>query len=219
MGLSVNDLIPIGSGWSNLGVDVGSNAQNAFDITTLAPFNHIIQLSGIFLDPILGQSGIIRYNRATPAFEISLDGGLTFSTIASTNNTVTSIGVLGDVNLTGNIDFASPSSGFIVIEDSADASPLLWSVNVHALSGLWSFPTNGFNNVPQCHVQNFTSPSTSWTVTHNLNTHNVQVQIWNAEFPPKKMFFPDGISVINLNTVQVVFNTAQSGQAILTACL
>ncbi len=145
----VGDLIPHSSGTSHLGVDgTGSVQETTFDISSLAPFGHIHQVSGVFHDPLLGQSGVIRYNLngdAGPCFEISVDGGLTFDCLASDNNVVTSVGVKGDVNLTGNVDLASPGSGFIVIEDSSNASPLLFSVDQLGLSGLWDFPAQGFN--------------------------------------------------------------------------
>ena len=139
------DLIPVASGWSNLGVDVSPNGQDAFDISTLAPFGQIHMVSGVFHDPIMGQSGVIRYNRQRAAFQTSVDGGLTFFDIATGATVVTSVGVLGDVNLTGDVDFATPASGFITIQDSGDASPLLWSVDTLGLSGLWQFPSQGFN--------------------------------------------------------------------------
>jgi hypothetical protein len=138
------DIIPSSSGLAHLGINGGPNA-GAFDISTLSPFGNIHQLSGIFHDPILGQSGVIRFDYAGGAFEVSVDGGLTFNDLVTGGTVVTSIGVLGDANLTGAVDLASPASGFIVIEDSADASPLLFSVNQLGLSGLWDFPTQGFN--------------------------------------------------------------------------
>lgn len=137
------DLLPGSSGTAHLGVDAAG--ATAFDITSITPFGSIFQLSGVWLDPILGQSGVIRYSRAQAAFQVSVDGGLTFSNLVTAGGTVTSIGVVGDANLTGAVDLASPTSGFIVIQDSADASPLLFSVDQLGLSGLWGFPTQGFN--------------------------------------------------------------------------
>jgi hypothetical protein len=143
MGLPFNgDLVPTTSGFANLGVNVTSNGQNAFQITTLRPFNHVHMMSGVFHDNS-GQSGVLRYNREQAAFQVSVDGGATFTNLSAGG--VDSVGVLGDTDLTGNVDFASPASGFIVIEDSADASPLLWSVDTLGLSGLWGFPAQGFN--------------------------------------------------------------------------
>ena len=139
------DLIPTSSGFANLGIDVGPNAQNAFDITTLAPFNNIHLISGVWHDPIYGQSGVVRYSRAASSFQVSVDGGLTFNDLVTGATVVSSIGVIGDANLTGHVDLATPASGFMVIFDTADASPLQFAVDQLGLSGLWQFPTQGFN--------------------------------------------------------------------------
>ncbi len=147
MGLPFNgDLVPTTSGFANLGVDVGPNAQNAFDGTqgAIRPFNHIHQVSGVFHDPLHGESGVIRYNREQSAFQVSVDGGLTFTNLSAGG--VDSIGVLGDTNLTGNVDLASAAaSGFLAIFDTSDASPIQFAVDQLGLSGLWDFPTQGFN--------------------------------------------------------------------------
>lgn len=148
MGLPFNgDLVPTTSGFANLGVDVGPNAQNAFDATDLAirPFNHIHQVSGIFHDPLHGQSGVLRYNQNLACFEISVDGGRVFACLASAGNTVTSVGVGGGNDLTGDVDFVFPVSGFILIEETGGASPLSWSLDHIGLSGFWDFPAQGFN--------------------------------------------------------------------------
>ena len=126
------------------------------------------------------------------------------------------VGVLGDTNLTGAVDFASPASGFIVIEDSSDASPLLWSVDVHGLSGLWAFPTGGFATIPTCYSETFVSANT-WTVTHNLNTENVLVQVYNDATPPRQIE-ADRVALTNVNTVTVAFNVAQAGHVVVIAC-
>lgn len=187
---SINgDLIPFASGAAHLGVD--GNGVGAFDITTIAPYGHIFQLSGIFADPLTGQSGVIRFSQAAGAFQFSVDGGRTFSNFGSggggadgsginaingdlgpnidlvgvngigitpllngtilidgvglSGNVVSSIGVIGDVNLTGDVDLAVPSSGFMAIFDTGDASPINFAVDHLALSGFWGFPSQGFN--------------------------------------------------------------------------
>lgn len=137
----VDDLIPFASGQAQLGVNAAGTS--AFDITSIAPFGHIHQLSGVFHDELAGQSGIIRYSRQQAAFQVSVDGGLTFSNLSAGG--VDSIGQLGGTNLVGNVDFATPASGFLIIDDTSDASPLIWAVDQLGLSGLWDFPTQGFN--------------------------------------------------------------------------
>jgi hypothetical protein len=265
MGLPFNgDLIPVTSGFANLGVEVSSNAQNAFDATQgeIRPFNHVHQISGVFHDPLHGQSGVLRFNQNTQAFEVSVDGGLTFATL-SAGAGVDSLGVIGDTNLTGNIDLASAAnSGFLAIFDTSNASPIQFAVDQLGLSGLWRFPAQGFNGsvvnelvdfhgttvqgsvtvqgvsgilvdivgqtvtvgpaagdgFTTCYVQDFTTASTSWVITHNLNTENINVQLWTGAQAPKSWLIPDKIQSTNQNTVEASFNVAQSGQAIVLAC-
>jgi len=203
-----------------------------------------------------GQSGVLRYNRQQSAFQVSVDGGLTFQNLSAGG--VDSVGVLGDANLTGHVDFASPASGFIVIQDTGDASPLLWSVNTLALSGLWGFPTQGFNGrvvnaltdfngtevqgvvsivgasgivvdiigqvvtitpgngIPRCFSQSFVA-STTWTVTHNLGTTDVDVMILD-DSTPRVAIIPDSIEITSANVVTVSFNSSQGGRAIIFGC-
>jgi hypothetical protein len=145
MGLPFNgDLVPVSSGFANLGVNISSNAQNAFDITSIRPFNHVHMVSGVFHDPVQGQSGVLRYSREQASFQVSVDGGLTFNNL-SAGAGVDSVGQLGGADLTGNIDLATPASGFLSIDDTAGASPLLFAVDHLGLSGLWDFPSQGFN--------------------------------------------------------------------------
>lgn len=137
------DLIPGSSGQAHLGINGGLGG--AFDITTLTPFGNIHMLSGVWHDPIMGQSGILRYSRQQAAMQVSVDGGLTFANIATSATVVTSIGQIGGANLTGNVDLATNSSGFFAITDTGGASPLIFSVDHLGLSGLWRFPPQGFN--------------------------------------------------------------------------
>lgn len=148
MGLPFNgDLVPTESGRANLGVEVGPNAINAFDLDELRPFGHIHLNSGVFHHPTSTgwESGVIRYNSAASCFELSVNGGISFGCIATTDNAVTSVGVIGDADLTGDIDLAVPSSGFLTIFDTSNASPINFAVDQLGLSGLWDFPTQGFN--------------------------------------------------------------------------
>jgi len=137
------DLIPSTSGQSSLGVD--STGNSAFDISSIKPFSHIHLVSGVWHDPLYGQSGVIRFNQQAGTFQVSVNGGLTFQDISTGAGGITSIGVIGDVNLTGAVDLATLASGFMTITDTADASPLVFAVDNLGLSGLWKFPTQGFN--------------------------------------------------------------------------
>jgi len=141
------DLIPFASGLGHLGVDgsVG-DATGGFDISTLAPFGHIHMLSGVWHDPMQGQSGVMRFNLAMQRFEVSVDGGSSFQGLTTAGSAVSSVGVLGGADLTGDVDLSpATGSGFIVIGDTGGTSPITFAVDQLSLSGLWDFPTQGFN--------------------------------------------------------------------------
>lgn len=217
MGFPINgDLVPSNSGFANLGVDVGPNAINAFDFSSLRPFGHIHQNSGVFHHATSTgwESGVLRFNSADPAFEVSLDGGITFNNLVTAATVVTSVGVIGDADLTGDVDFASPASGFIVIEDTGDASPLLWSVDTAGLSGLWNFPAQGFDRIPTCYNESFTS-ETQLAVTHSLNTINTIVQVYDSN---DHQLIPDRIVTTDANTVTIQFNVSTTGRVVVMAC-
>jgi hypothetical protein len=214
------DLIPISSGAASLGVDQTGNSVKGvhlFDESTIAPYLHIHQVSGVWHDPFHGGSGVVRFNLEQGCFEVSVDGGITFSCLTTNANTVTSVGVLGDANLVGNVDFASPASGFIVIEDSSNASPLLWSLDTAGVSGLFKFPSLGFpTQIPACHAETFTA-ATTWTITHNLNSSDPIVMVYDAS-SPRLQIFPDDVAITSANVVTVTFNVAQAGRAVVLVC-
>lgn len=205
------------SGLSHIGVDGGGNQGEQFDITSLTPFGHIHQISGVFHDPLLGQSGVLRFSQADGAFQVSVDGGNTFNDLSTGGGGVTSIGVLGDANLTGAVDLASPASGFIVIEDSSDASPLLFSVDQLGLSGLWSFPSNGFPaEMARCFSTAYAAISTTITVTHNIGTEDVLVQVYDNS---GNLIIPDNIERTDTNTVTVTLNSPGAGRITVIGCV
>lgn len=74
-----NDILAYGSGLSHIGVNGGR--RDVFDHSLLLPFGHIHQNSGVFHDPLMGESGVLRYSRAAAAFQLSVDGGLTFQNV------------------------------------------------------------------------------------------------------------------------------------------
>lgn len=208
----VNDLIPISSGSASLGVNQAGDSQ--FDAFSITPFSHIHMNSGVWHDSLLGESGVIRYSRAAAAFQISVDGGLTFNNLVTAGGTVTSVGVIGGANLTGNVDFASATSGFIAITDTAGASPIFWAVNTLGLSGLWSFPSNGFpSTIPRSFAATFASQST-WTVTHNIGTTDVLVIVYDAN-SPRRVIIPDEIETTSTTVVTITFNQLTSGRVVV----
>jgi len=55
-----------------------------------------------------------------------------------------------------------------------------------------------------------TVAATIWTVTHNFGSENVIVQAFDEN---KSVIFPDAITIINANTIEIQFNSLQSGTA------
>lgn len=74
----IGDIWPAASGSSSLGIDQTACCPIGDEIR---PFNHIHMNSGVWHDPLQGQSGIVRYSRHLSAFEASVDGGLTFDVL------------------------------------------------------------------------------------------------------------------------------------------
>jgi len=256
MGLPFNgDLVPVTSGFANLGVNVSSNANNAFDITTLRPFGQIHMVSGIYHDPVQGQSGVLRFSLQAGAFQVSVDGGKTFNSL-SAGGSVTSIGLTNGANLTGNIDLQTATSGFMSIADNAGSGPLSFSVDNLGLSGLWRFPTQGFNGSVVNELTDFNGTkvqgsvsvvgasgvyvdiigqtmtitgaasliksfaatfgsSTSWTVSHLLNTADVTVDVYDGN-TPRQAILPDSVIITDVNTVTIGWNVAQAGRVVIT---
>lgn len=259
MGFPINgDLVPSVSGRAHLGVD-GTTNLGGFNFSSIRPFGHVHMESGVFHHAFSTgwESGVIRFNAGVPAFQVSLDGGITFNNLVTNASVVTSVGVIGGANLVGNVDFTS-TSGFIVIADNGGASPISFNVDLNALSGLWRFPTQGFNgrvvnaltdfngtqaqgvvnvvgasgivvdiigqtmtitagnSIPRCFAATF-GAATSWTITHNLNTSDVDVMILD-DSTPRVAIIPDSIEITSANVVTVGFNVAQGGRAIIFGC-
>lgn len=76
-----------------------------------------------------------------------------------------------------------------------------------ALSNTTTAPssTRGFEYVQE-------SPEIIWTIVHGGNTRRVSVTVWDEG---DNMTFADTVSIIDPNSVRVVFNTPAKGRAIL----
>lgn len=55
-----------------------------------------------------------------------------------------------------------------------------------------------------------TTASQTWTITHNLNSENVIVQIFDST---KSVIIPDSIQITSANVVTATFSTAVTGTA------
>lgn len=64
--------------------------------------------------------------------------------------------------------------------------------------------------------------ATTWSITHNAGTTNVSAQIYNnttGTAASGNIVLPDEITIIDINNIQVTFQAAQSGTALLTILL
>lgn len=90
MAVEIGDIWPFSSGTSSLGAEQLNGPADGFT-NEIRPFNHIHFNSGVIHDPILGSSGVIRFNAInngsaseivgninSPSFEFSTDGGKTY---------------------------------------------------------------------------------------------------------------------------------------------
>lgn len=83
MGILTSDLSPRASGSASLGVEQ-VDGLGGFT-TDIRPYAHVHQNSGVFHDPMVGTSGVIRFNAGTKSIEMSVDGGLTYPLLLGTN--------------------------------------------------------------------------------------------------------------------------------------
>lgn len=56
------------------------------------------------------------------------------------------------------------------------------------------------------------SPSTTWNITHTLNTENLVISVWDGV---NQLIIPDVVQINAPGSVTITFLTAQSGRAIL----
>ncbi len=59
------------------------------------------------------------------------------------------------------------------------------------------------------YVESFVNEDT-WTIEHNLNSENVIIQAFDES---KFVLIPNTIQIVDANTVELTFNTAQTGTA------
>lgn len=107
---NTSDLLPQGSGTASLGVNQMN--RTGFDAGRITPYGHMHMNSGVFHDPLLGQSGIFRFVQNPDlsyieddgfgadhehyvagrqnGFEISVDGGMTFPLLIGATHAITS---------------------------------------------------------------------------------------------------------------------------------
>jgi len=98
----------------------------------------------------------------------------------------------------------TPIVGRVVFKDSK----LYMCVAINNLIPVWLPLTNKIDTV----VHTEAVASTTWTVTHNLNTTIPLLQVYDSN---GVMLIPDNVVPTSNNVMAVTFNTAQAGTAIV----
>jgi hypothetical protein len=110
----------------------------------------------------------------------------------------------------------NPDTGWLWLDTS---NPANYRLRMYLL-GTWiiilnnlvaGFPSQGGATKV---VHNQTVAATTWTITHNLNTPNVSVFIWDGSLPAQ-MILPNTVVFVNNNVIQATFLVAQSGYAVV----
>jgi len=235
--VKVGDIVPRSSGTSHLGVD-GSGPASApsFDITSIAPFGHVHQNSGIFHDPMLGQSGVIRFSLADASFQTSVNGGRTFSNLRTSESGVVGVNgaVVSQVDGEHVVDVAS-LSGLITAHDGSglnaingDVGPNIDIVGVNGavitnptagqilvdVASISGIGGGGGGVVGSSQYSASFAGITSGIFTHNLNTRDVTVQVRDNSLPPRQII-PDSIIYDDLDNVSLLFNAPQTGRIVI----
>ena len=105
----------------------------------------------------------------------------------------------------GETDFpTSPLAGRVVFKDQA----LYICVAFNGSDPIWIPITNKID----LHEHDQSSTATTWTITHNLNVTAPILQIYDTS---GKMLIPDSVVPTSNNVMEVTFNTAQAGTAVV----
>lgn len=121
----------------------------------------------------------------------------------------------------GHIDLNNNEMQKMVLQDEADF-PLTPTVGrilfkgkrvwicVEVVAGVPAWvPLTPANNT---HVHDQSTASTSWTVTHNLNSVSPLVQVYDLDM---NMLVPDEVFPIDNDSLTITFGVAQTGRAVV----
>ena len=201
--------------------------------------NQFVARNGIIsLNDVLVTGSIITTTGVTGSVSGSLIGTASYSTSASAATTASSVGNLNQaVTITGSLA-VSGSSGSTVFTSNIDTLVLTGSMTItgsltvtgsiagtasyasqansssYATSASFSAYAISASNVPGYTV-NFTqaTPATTWSFTHNLNTRNPIVQVYDTTY---KQIIPNQIVAVDAFNAQVLFDYSQSGYVVMS---
>lgn len=107
-----------------------------------------------------------------------------------------------------DVDALNPDDGDVIIWNDTLQQ---WVTDGDCCGGGGATPPVGFNQT-WGYVHQEPAPEFMWLITHNLGTDNVMTQIYDTN---GNMIFPNSITVVDVNTVLVDFNSQQAGKALL----
>lgn len=217
------DLSPRASGSASLGVEM-NDGVNKFT-TDIRPYAHVHMNSGIFHDPLQGQSGVLRFNHEQGVFEVSVDGGATFDFISVGAHGGGGAGTLQEAYEGDNNIFTVASDGGPVNIQGIGVSPLSLATDGRPhiqMSGLIGLHTTSLSR-GDLFMQSHTAAWTAQLTGESAPT--TQAEADTLSLGPALPFYSTGSGVTNLmiasgigtfiNATDVAFD--QDAPAILDA--
>jgi len=195
-----------GSGINAINGDTGPNIDligvSGIQITPLGNGLVLIGTSGAFLTT---QSGVLGVN----GIDVEQVDGNFIVDGAALSGLITPSGGIGSIN--GQIGPVIEITGVngVTVTVSAENELLIDGAGASGVSGGGGGSTSGL-----CFTESFTAV-TSTTVTHNLGTTDVVVDIFDAS---NNKLFADRVGIVDLNNVILEFNTPQTGKVVILGC-
>ena len=191
------------------GSAVGTTLQSAYQNSTLVNGNATIALTPGKGFAITNVGSTINYLIAdSNTGNISLSSNLTVG------------GLINGINIvTLNTDFGYHLSGLTGFRHTADEIDLLTPITQYpsatnvqeVLQDISTGPTSGLSlTYGLNHIQSVAN--TVWNITHNANTTRVSVTVYDSA---NSQIIPDSVDIIDVNNIQITFNSAISGNALL----
>lgn len=109
---------------------------------------------------------------------------------------------------------SSPQTGWLWLDTS---DPTNYRLRQY-VSGAWLVILNNLaggapsqSTVSQ-YVHEQTVGATTWTITHSLDTEDINVQFWDSS---GALILPDTVSIVSSNVASATFLVAQTGKAVV----
>ncbi|MCV0439802.1 MAG: hypothetical protein K5880_14335 [Hydrogenophaga sp.] len=212
--VGVGNIVSVGGFGTGGGGGGSSGIQNLNGQT--GPVVTLVGTSGIVVAPVapniinigftgsITQSGVLGVN----GIDVEQVGGNFIVDGAALSGLIVPSGGIGSIN--GQIGPAIDVKGVngVEVTVSAENCLLVDGAGASGVSG------GGGSASGLCYAADFPAV-TSTTITHNLGTTNVVVDVFDAS--DNKMI-ADGVSIVDLNSISLRFNSPQRGKVVIVAC-